>query len=408
MASRIRSQGMRRRMKLCTYRSGVRTPGRESVGCRRAPAAVAVSLALVLPAGPAACADQSAQRFEGDAPPAHVAFEHDALSLPVDTLRGRVVLDSADLVYPRDIEVSERHLFVLERHAPPALRVFETDGWTSVSEAGGRGEGPGEVGRMPRQVLIAPSGDVWVYDASLRRLTRFYSQESGDTPWERDTLVVPLQSEAPLLSLGWLDEEVMVATGLFRLGQLGLVSVKGSVTEIGGEPPGDPDIWIQFRNQLNEGDIAVHPSRDRFAVGRRHAGRLEIFDREGRLRGSAAAPFPFESPFTLNLHGQGAGGISWGADKRTGYASVAATERGILALFSGRTVERYGSVGHSLGRYIHEFDWSGKLRRVYWLDGPEAPDRIAVDPDSRRIFALYAFQEVPTVREFVLDSDIDD
>jgi hypothetical protein len=392
-------------MKLFEFSSVVLAAWREFAGARTRLVVAAITVALL--AGTAACAEQSVQRSEGDAPPAHVAFDHDALPLPIDTLVCRVVLDSADLEYPRDIDVSEHHLFVLERHAPPALRVFELEGWTPVSETGGRGEGPGEVGNLSRQVLVAPSGDVWVYDASLRRLTRLYAWESEEGRLVHDTLAVPLQSEAPLLSLGWLDEDGLVASGLFRSGQLGLVGVNGSVEEIGGEPPGDPDIWIQFRNQLNEGVIAVHPSRHLFAVARRHAGRLEIFDRDGQLHASAATPFPFESPFTLNVDGQGAGGISWGLDKRTGYASVAATERGILALFSGRTVERYGSVGHSLGRYIHEFDWDGRIRRVYWLDGPEAPHRIAVDPDGRRIFALYT-QEAPAIREFVLDAGLED
>jgi hypothetical protein len=79
-----------------------------------------------------------------------------------------------------------------------------------------------------------------------------------------------------------------------------------------------------------------------------------------------------------------------GEDLRFGYVDATATNTSLYGLYSGRA--RGELPGYAFyGTFVHEYDWEGRLRRVFKLDAYAIG--IAVDPEGS---TLYASRLYPT------------
>jgi hypothetical protein len=79
-----------------------------------------------------------------------------------------------------------------------------------------------------------------------------------------------------------------------------------------------------------------------------------------------------------------------GEDLRFGYVDATGTSSRLYGLYSGRA--RGEIPGDAFyGTFVHEYDWEGRLRRVFKLDAYAIG--IAVDPEGR---TLYVSRLYPT------------
>lgn len=79
-----------------------------------------------------------------------------------------------------------------------------------------------------------------------------------------------------------------------------------------------------------------------------------------------------------------------GNELRFGYVAASATQGFVYGLYSGRSREELPGGAH-YGTFVHEYDWEGKLRRVFKLDAYAIG--IAVDPEES---TLYVSRLYPT------------
>lgn len=345
------------------------------------------------------CLSDTTTHFPGSGPPADQDLSY--AGFEVDTISGTTILDSTRVETPYDLAVSGGRLFVLERFPPPVLRAVRIGTWEVEDERGRRGEGPGEVA-APWQVIVAPNGEPWIYDTRQERLVRLHRIDSATGALAGDEETITLRgSGAPIMSMKWLTDTTFVAYGLFHSERFGLFSVDGALLkEFGGVPEGPEAILVPFRNQYSEVEIAVHPSRQIFAAAMKNTGVIEIFDFTGERQVLVRTPFDFRSSFTFTSTRQGRA-LGWNSDWRRGYIDVVATEDQIFALFSGRSLKRYGSDA-AYGRYVHIFDWDGELQRILRLDMDAF--KIAVEPDGSAIYTASNDGLIPVVRRYELSS----
>jgi hypothetical protein len=111
--------------------------------------------------------------------------------------------------------------------------------------------------------------------------------------------------------------------------------------------------------------VCARPKGAGFAIAYFSAPRVEWYDKTGQLAGEAAVPYT--APLVWKP-GKTNPGISLVVD-RMWYKDCAATAGHLYALFSGRGRQFKGEE-QSSGEFIHVFDWSGKLVKVYKLDRP--------------------------------------
>lgn len=342
-------------------------------------------------------ADASSTHFPGYGPPPDQDLSYDAFR--VDTVTGTTILDSTHVENPYDLAVSAGRLFVLEQYPPPVLRVVEIGTWRVESRAGRQGQGPGEV-MVPWRVFVGPNGAPWIYDSGQRRIVRLYQIDTTGA-LRPDEETINLESPFPIKSISWLTDTTLVANGFFDDERFGLFRADGKLLKhFGGVPEWPGPVALPFRNHFNEVEIAVHPSRELFVAAKRHTSEIEILDFDGKLKVLVKTPFDFRSSVNITSTGQGYG-LSWDSSWRQGYIDVAATEDRIFALFSGRTLGRYGTDA-AYGEYVHVFDWEGELHRILRLDMDAFA--LAVEKNNSVFYTVSYDDARPVVRRYELTS----
>jgi TolB-like 6-blade propeller-like len=352
----------------------------------------AVIVSCLLAAGSLAACEGSGV---GARPKQWRGFDHEGLELA--SLEGRALNEGDFLGLPARVGVVGPHLVVADLAANPSLHLLRASDGRHLASFGRRGSGPGEFQSAANLLGVPGSESVfWVYDFNLGRITRFDLAEPDSSRFRgRNTIL--LQTAAaynPVL----LADSVVVSLGYFERGRLGEFDRAGKLArEHGPVPPGKEEHPYHIRQHSYYGTLAANPGRTRIAVACNYAGQLEIYEAGGRFVGMAEAPYPFEPRFGT-VPGRKGLNFQVVPELRYGYVGVAATDRHILALFSGRTHEPSPRTA-GRGEYVHVFDWDGRFVKALRLSS--AVSSIAVSPDGSRLYAVRNDPR-PGVMEFPL------
>lgn len=151
-----------------------------------------------------------------------------------------------------------------------------------------------------------------------------------------------------------------------------------------------PDVSsAAIRAYTNMNTIVAHPSGDAIAQGFRYSARIHIYDGDGHLRRTLSSPIDVRLSYderapSNSEHAQ----FGIRSDTKDCYVDIAATDKYIVALFSGRALTKYPIIG---GTQIHIFAWDGTFVGVWRLDCLVA--RIDASDDGQY---LWGFRPVPT------------
>lgn len=342
-------------------------------------------LVLVVMVSAAACTERSEPASQYGPP----SLEHEGIS--TSRLTGRVLNGGDFLGVPSDVVLVGEDIVLLDGAADSVGHVLRAGDGMLVRSFGRRGEGPGEYKAAWSLAPGVGPDEVWVYDLALRRFTRVSLDEAKLRGSGRlDTQMIALQPGATVTGPQWVGEQRLVSLGFFDDGRIAEFGADGRLRRtVGILPPGEERIPPHVRQHAYTGSLVTNVARGLVAVGTRHADQVEIYRTDGHLLRSARGPFGFAPRFDV---AQRPGGPALGTDDglRFGYVDLAASEARIYALFSGRTREGHG--GNAVfGRYVHVYDWDGKLVDVLELDSDLLA--ISVDPHDQ---VLYGVRHDPT------------
>lgn len=345
----------------------------------------AFTLVLLLPAM-AACRDLSAGAAPANAPSSidHAAFQPSQLN-------GHVLNADDGLAAPTYLAVVGNDLVVLDRFADSMIKEIDRFDGTLVREFGHHGQGPGEFeGPWSLDPVPGSRTQVWVYDLTLGRSTLVDLNADFDGEARLGDRMIRLHGMATLMEPTWIGNHI-VSLGFFQQGRVAVLDDHGAFLRTVGPTPlaEQSDIPAAVRQHAYQSRMKPNPSRTRLAIATRHADRLDIYRADGTHLTAARRLFRFDPVFQVQKR-NGKAVFATGENLRFGYIDLATTDRRIYALFSGRT--RAGFPGQAnFGRYIHVFDWSGRLVRVLKLDTPAIA--VATDPAGR---TLYTIRHEPT------------
>lgn len=322
----------------------------------------------------------------------------------VHDVAGTVHFGGEQLGQPTALQISGDALLVLDRRSDRSVHVLDAASGSLRGSAGSRGEGPGEF-MAAWSIDRAPDDEadrIWVFDADTQRLTQIDlgRLERGE-PWAQR--FVSLRGSAPAINPVWTAAGELLASGFFTDGRFGVFDRDGRQVAMRGALPQwpravPPDV-LQHAFQAR---IESDPPGRRFAVGSRHAGRLEIFDALGRWVANADVPFEFDPVFSTEKRDDKVV-MGSGKDLRFGYIDVATTERRIFGLFSGRKRGDYPGRAN-FARDVHVFDWNGRLEGVIRLD--QDAIAITVDSNERRLFAA-RHDPAPAILRYELPGELE-
>lgn len=335
-------------------------------------------LAVIVGALQGACGDRATnagERVGSD-------FGHDHLS-PV-RLTGQAFGAEPIVGKPaRALNVGES-VWVLDLARDPFMHVFRSRDGSLVRSLARTGQGPGDL--MEPLNLGARMEDVsgvWVYDPMLRRLTRF--DAAGDTA--RETGSVSLDTPEFVERAFWLGRSKIVGLVSSDTGRFVLFDSAGR--QVGVHPGpllGADSIPLSERaRSTRQMDVCARPNGRGFAISYIGASRVDLFDEAAGYDVSASVPFLGEAQFVRDE----ATGRIRPTHPYAWYLSCAATDRYVYALFAGYRQERGAPPPvDCVGKFVHVFNWNGKLEAVFELDMPV--DGIAVASIGERLTGVCA------------------
>jgi hypothetical protein len=312
-------------------------------------------------------------------------------------LQGAVHHQGEHLGMPVGLAVFGNTLVAIDRFAERSVHVVDLGTGKLRGSVGREGEGPGEFRAVYSIDRVANSDELWVFDAGTQRLTRLdLAALDSDGGWAKE--FVSLRGSARVMNPVRTAEDNVLAVGLFTEGRFGVFNQNGEqVDALGSLPEWSEPIPPGVLQHAFTGTIKADPDRQRFAVGARHAGLLEIFDASGRRLARAEVPVEFEPRFTVNVRDDRIS-MGSGEDLRFGYVDVATTHDRVYGLFSGRVRGEYPKSAN-FAREIHVFDWTGRLESIIHLDADIIA--IAVDEWDDNLYAI-GHDPLPAILKYEL------
>ena len=314
--------------------------------------------------------------------PASMVTRFSADTLATYDLSGRIFTSSDSLVRPFFIAVGERQVYVGDTGAKFALLTFDRVSGQLVSLAGRRGRSDREISRL-WQIDFKPGSDSgWEFD--IRSATMHFF--NGDSLTNR---TVRLTGDVRPMTPVQIAQDSIAAAGMYEEGRLALYGPGGEFSHlIGSDPPGDPSLSASFRQQLSTGRLRTNPGGTRLVLGIMHSDRIEIFNTNGLLH-RVRGPGFHEPDYTVHTNDDGESWLSLNGESTFGYVGPAVTNKLILGLYSGRTLDWINEMekrGPPAGQVV-VFTWTGRPVAVLNID--DGAPQIGVSADGGHLYAIH-------------------
>ena len=379
--------------------------------CKRAASAGFVASALI------ACGRPAAPLNRKDGVSEAAEFSH--AELHPHRVAGRVVFEDTLLSRPLRVSLLNDSTALVIDDVAPYFHLFDRRTGHTLATLGRRGEGPGEF--LDVQGVVAIEGGrprFWAYEVTRNLLTLVdpsHPAASGDSMISlgrvgtfvllqaTDSIVVVMaETDSSALQLFYLKVSTRAQAGTKPRSAWNR-PVRSVGTPMRFVPP-ETDSTVPLPRQTRrvvaaDTRMCYEATVKKYVRINRAAGRVEYLDTLGSLVTSAQVPFLFDPHFSPDPLGT----VSLepaNERQRTGYLDCTTTPDLVLALYSGRlrsAVPREQRSELFQSRFVHVFDWEGRLTGVLELDAHVRS--MTFDRASGLIYAI-AFDPEPSVMVF--------
>jgi hypothetical protein len=332
--------------------------------------------------------DSRTQPDRSTAPPADTEM---ATAAPSDgALHARTLYDGLALGLVTALAADSQLIYVGNDDSDAPILILDTKSGASLAHLGREGDGPGEY-RYISSIQSWPSKQesqgrgLIVFDGAARRLTRFRLLDPSTA--KIDSLVTAtVDAGGYVTGLAMLPDSSLIGPGLFTGHRLARLRLDGALIEMLGPTPANPDdLPVPVLEHVYQSTLAARPDGSGIALATRFMNHIELYDAHGSLRRVVEGPLPVAPVFHVAMAG-GAPTMASDENLRFGYTGIAAGQRYIYALFSGRRRGDYAPSEATYADQLHVFDWDGNLVRTVKLGRDISI--IAVAPDEKTLYGI--------------------
>lgn len=351
-----------------------------------------------------AAATGEACRMHDDAPLGGFGVDSTAFNVPVESIRGRLLQSGGGFAVPTHVLATDSLVLVADVRSDSLFQVFDRKSRRRVLRAGHAGPNAAVFGGIWSLTRVATDpNSVWVFDIGRQRIS-VLRVRVADGRLSIETApyldLVRQKLSGPI----WVRDSTFFSPGVFSGGRWAEIRPPNGTVGIVGPSPQDSTAGSEALRQMLYAGTPIAGLYDagqnrRLALALRYTDRLELYDSSGRPLRISRGPFRFGPTAQHVKISSGEMRPRWTARTRLAYIAVTAGECGIVALFSGRQL---GSAGRraAQGRSLHVFDWSGELRRVFFLNADAI--NLSLAPDGQTLYTVSATP--PQLREYQLGS----
>lgn len=282
-------------------------------------------------------------------------------------LVGTVLASDDQFGMPTRISVIDDRLIVIDQFGRSAIIELDRHSGATLRAFGAAGQGPGE---FETPVSLFAEGDslIAVLDAGNNRVT--WLRHSGISFTVSKSIQLGLESVAT--DIAPTSDNTLLVTGLLSAGRLASLDGQGRLIRYVGEPAQLEHLPPARQVEALQGALRADPSRKRHILTSRFASRIDVLDQT--------------SSESITLWGPERFGPKSGRYvPRFGYLDSAPVERGIIALYSGRTRDDFPGRAN-YGSTLHRFDRDGQFEEIYYLDSDVIS--IASSEDGKKVYGI--------------------
>jgi hypothetical protein len=320
----------------------------------------------------------------------------------VDSLRSEILSHADILSDAHDIGVAGDKLILTSLNREPFIAVLDVQTGALLRSFGRSGQGPQEFFYSVRIVPgtgLEHGGVIWVRDAS----GRVTSVSTDAHAMQRDTATMRTirPGVVGVTRLARPDAAGFIAVGHGIRGRTPLTShiswIEGLSLvwlDAGGVPRSFPRPLVTGDSRLSgrslaeayEFTVCMEHRGHRLAIAYRLAGRLDIVATSDGEQSRAAVPIPFLPATGLNPETGRTEFWQGNRDNRAAYIACSGSAQNVFALYSGKLVRTFPGRTAAYARFVHVFDWDGRLARVIMLD--HSTLAMAVDPNGDAAYTI--------------------
>ncbi len=297
-------------------------------------------------------------------------------------LKSEIVIPSDSLGYVTDILCLGGDYLVVKDNRPFSKRgkiqIYSLKDFGFITSTGSAGSGPGEL-RNPSHLNYVPgSGFKFsVFDVSLKRLT-VYILNDGVCAVDK---IITIESGG-VDQVHIVDDSTIAALDILSDGRVTLYDFSGKKRGTFGEllPGAKRGVPLDIHKAAMQGKLKVSPDGYHYVVISNFSDFVDVYDKNKNLV-RFHGPDGFLPRYNVESF-QGYPVMAIDVNKaRWGYIDAFLTNKNIYALYSGNTF-RNGSGG----KFIHVYDFNGKLVATYLLDREVIG--ISFDHIGKRFFGI--------------------
>lgn len=285
----------------------------------------------------------------------------------------RLLISDPMIGDPRHLEVQGDRLWIADDKGDPYLDVVNIATGKILVSFGRHGEGPGDFGNVP-QFSRRPGDNegIWAYDDGLKRTTRETGESTG-----KYTIFHPPSDFVGIFAYLWLSHDRLVGIGDMDSNRVVIADTNGRLLALReADLLGGDSVPLLARRAASLGFVAcADPATARFAVLYQLGGRIDLFDSTGSLLTHATVPFASNGDWAFSPRHNGL----WAQPDWFFYIDCDATSRYLYALFAGHRTDGPHGGRVRAARYVHVFDWDGRLVRVIGLGRETSTIAVAGD-----------------------------
>jgi hypothetical protein len=238
------------------------------------------------------------------------------------------------------------------------LQIYDIDSGENIKSFGKKGQGPGEfVGAS----IVSPSPsnpkEFWIYDVTLRRLTKYNIETVlNSTDIKPDYIVNICADAGQPFNFSFLSDNTFIASGAFQ-SRLCFYNLNGDTIKTNGYVPGKRDHNVTIFEHLvvaYQCALNFNHRKKKIAICNYDGDLLEIYDIKGNIIKTVHGPdlfIPEYIPYS---------GHAKMTSQRCGYTDLCSSSNYIYCVYSGERQENMQDWLVGCGKNILIFNWQGE------------------------------------------------
>jgi hypothetical protein len=299
-------------------------------------------------------------------------------------IKSTSLIKSLRLQDPWDISILDTLILVGNRKGEPLLEIYDLHG-KLLKKCLKIGKGPSEVLLIATMQIEEKNNLLYIYDLFAKKILKLSIDKVMNDSLYKPELLMNFRDSLANIDKIIISKNFYVGENRSPGGRLALIDFNGKIQNIFVKFPEkvDPMLDDYANATIYSSEMALSPNNNYLALSTFCAGMLDFF----KVSSTSIVPIWNYQEFLPEklkiMQFENLKQAAFTKDSRNGYCDIAASNKYVYTIFSGK---KFSEPNYSFGKIIRIISWDGKKTFELHLD--KNINRLAVSKDEKKIYAI--------------------